>query len=98
MGGRVAGRFSRGKLRAIPCLLAAASFVAVGCGGNANEPTYSAGGTVRLPDGSPLPAGFISFRSMDNSRPLTARGELDTEGNFELSTFEPGDGAVAGRH
>lgn len=69
-----------------------------GCGGNIGEPTYSAGGTVRLPDGSPLSAGWVSFRSMDNSRPLNARGEIDAEGNFELSTFELGDGAVAGRH
>ncbi|MCA9225107.1 MAG: hypothetical protein KDA47_05820 [Planctomycetales bacterium] len=29
---------------------------------------------------------------------IHARGEIDSDGRFELTTFEPGDGAVAGQH
>ncbi len=29
---------------------------------------------------------------------LSARGEIQLDGSFELTTFKPGDGAVAGKH
>ena len=47
---------------------------------------------------APLAGGTVSFRSSDNSTHLTARGEINDNGEFTLTTFEPGDGAVTGRH
>ena len=36
------------------------------------------------------------FESVDH--PLTARSVIDLDGTFTLSTYDPGDGAVAGKH
>lgn len=47
-------------------------------------------------DGSPVRVGAVELKSRDH--PLHARGEIDIDGRFVLSTFEPGDGAVAGEH
>lgn len=69
----------------------------VGCG-RGGTPTYSAGGKVQYEDGSPLFAGTVSFRSLENVNHPAARGEVQSDGSFELTTFSPGDGAVLGRH
>ena len=71
--------------------------VLVGCGGG-KQPTYRAGGNVRFTDGTPLTAGWVSFRSLDDEKHVAATGNVKFDGTFELTTFSPGDGAVAGRH
>jgi hypothetical protein len=68
-----------------------------GCG-RGGTPTYPAGGTVKYEDGSPLFAGSVSFRSLDSTDGPSARGDVQADGSFELTTFSPGDGAVLGRH
>ena len=68
----------------------------VGCG-NGSVPTYPVSGSVKYQDGKPLSGGTVSFRSLDNPTHLTARGEIEEDGTFALSTFEEGDGAVVGR-
>jgi hypothetical protein len=68
-----------------------------GCG-RSGTPTYPAGGTVKYDDGSPLFAGSVSFRSLDSADGPSARGDVQPDGSFELTTFTPGDGAVLGRH
>jgi hypothetical protein len=60
--------------------------------------THPAGGIVKFSDGSPLPAGFVSFRSLDHPEHFAARATLQPDGTFELTTFKSGDGAVVGWH
>ncbi len=68
-----------------------------GCSGGGPEPTYPVTGTVKLPDGKPLQGGQILFRPVEGST-YSARGDIAQDGTFELTTFEAGDGAVAGKH
>jgi hypothetical protein len=68
-----------------------------GCG-SGDQKTYPAGGTVKFADGTPLVKGTVQFRSLDTERAVSARGTVKEDGTFELSTFEPGDGAVPGEH
>lgn len=68
-----------------------------GCGGNPT-PTYPAGGHVRFSDGTPLDEGWVEFEPLAGDSPVSARGQIQPDGSFQLSTFEPGDGAVAGEH
>lgn len=48
-----------------------------------------------LIDGQPLSAGFVRVIP-SNARPAT--GTIDQQGRFRLTTFEKGDGCVAGTH
>mgnify|MGYP001827258686 CR=1 FL=1 len=58
--------------------------------------TYPAGGQVRFADGEPLKSGRVEFKSQDH--PYVARGTIDPEGHFQLTTFKEHDGAIAGKH
>jgi hypothetical protein len=71
--------------------------VFVGCG-RGELRTYRAGGTVSFPDGTPLAGGVVEFASTDPKHPVTARGEIQSDGTFALGTFTPGDGAIEGEH
>jgi hypothetical protein len=83
--------------RSIRCIGALPLLALVmGCGGKAA--TYPAGGKVTYPDGTPLPGGWVTFRSMSGDRPVTARGVTQSDGTFKLSTFVSDDGAVLGNH
>ncbi len=62
----------------------------------AQLPTYPVAGRVVFPDGAPVQIGSVEFKSREHG--VQARGEIDTEGRFTLSTFRQGDGAVAGHH
>jgi len=68
----------------------------VGCTGNDRLPTYEAFGVVGFPDGAALSGGFILFQSMEHGK--VARSVIEADGTFRLRTFEPGDGALAGKH
>ncbi len=64
------------------------------------EKTYPVEGLVTL-DGKPLAGGSVLFDSLDpgnSGRRYTARGTIDPQGRYRLSTFGRYDGAVAGRH
>ena len=65
-----------------------------GCG--SGERLVAAGGRVTFVDGSPLGAGFVSFRPLGGRG--TARGEIRPDGSFCLTTRQPGDGALAGEY
>ena len=60
--------------------------------------TYEVHGKVHFPDGTPLPGGTVSFSSLESVPSHSAKGEIQPDGTFELTTFSPGDGAVAGKH
>ena len=65
-----------------------------GCGSG----MYPVRGTVTLEDGTPLPRGLVIFERVDGGPPLTARGNIQAGGRYELSTERPGDGAPPGRY
>ena len=46
-------------------------------------------------DGTVVSSGSVEFWP-DAGRP--ARGEIKEDGSYELTTFEPGDGAIVGHH
>lgn len=75
--------------------LLVASCMFCGCG-REGLTTYPVSGTVTFPDGKPLAGGSIIFQSTEH--PVTARGPILDDGSFELGTYSPGDGAVAGEH
>jgi len=53
-------------------------------------------GIVAFPDGTPLDHGILQLRHVD--RPLLAKGEIDAQGRFRLSTRTPGDGVEPGKY
>lgn len=73
----------------LPCLTLAAC--------DSGKPAvYPVTGVVKFEDGSPVTSGVIEFLSVE--RQLNARGTIDEQGRFALTTFRANDGAVAGRH
>jgi hypothetical protein len=70
--------------------------VLTGCSGESR--TEPVRGTVMLPDGKPLTEGTVEFELIGTQNPVTASGEIEADGSYELGTFAPGDGAVPGKH
>lgn len=59
---------------------------------------YPVHGTVTLADGTPLSKGLVIFERVEGGKPLTARGNIEADGRYELSTENPGDGVPPGRY
>ncbi len=80
-------------------LVVAALLLAGGCGGRAvvegRPPVYPASVTV-LYNGQPVADATVMLRPKAGNKP--AYGRTDAEGFTELTTFEQGDGAMAGEH
>jgi len=68
----------------------------VGCSHRGGA-TYPVTGTVKLSDGKPLAGGRILFQPT-GEQTNSARGIIAQDGSFQLTTFEPNDGAVPGEH
>lgn len=62
-----------------------------------HEKVYPVQGTV-LYNGSPVAGATVSFQSTGTDKTRGASGITNDAGEFELMTFAPGDGAVAGSH
>lgn len=79
----------------VPC--AAMALALAGCGASDRLETASVRGTVTL-DGRPYtqPGGSVLF--FPEGMGKTATGTIASDGTFELSTYEIGDGAVVGKH
>lgn len=98
-GARLAGRAT--------VALAVAVFAAAGCSRpsewqSIRPPTHAAGGVVTY-RGQPVVDGLVVFLTNPSYEKwpygeVSAFGVTDAEGRFRLRTFQPGDGAVAGRH
>lgn len=58
--------------------------------------TYPAKGKVVFKTGSPVHVGTIELKSREHG--VQARGTIDKNGGFTLTTYVDGDGAVAGVH
>ena len=65
-----------------------------------HPPTYPVSGKVVFEDGKPLTTGGLVLLEsvVTEGLPVNARGTINADGTFELTTFEDGDGAVAGKH
>jgi hypothetical protein len=70
------------------------SLAAMGCGNR----LYPVHGKVILEDGKPLTKGLVVFESQGGEKPVTARGDVQPDGTYQLGTRRPGDGAPAGRY
>ena len=85
-------KFHRTKLYTICFLLCAC-----GCTpGTNNPPTFPVSGVVTL-KGTPLAGADVVFVPEDQGG-QAAFGKTDDSGTYKLTTFEQGDGAVAGKY
>lgn len=66
-----------------------------GCS-NGQLKTYPTKGKVQFKSGSPVHVGTVELKSREHG--VQARGDIKPDGTFVLSTYSPGDGAVAGMH
>jgi hypothetical protein len=66
----------------------------VGCGPS----LQSVKGTVTLPDGKPATGSMVVFESQSSGAAVTARGDVQTDGSYTLSTLKPGDGVPPGKY
>ena len=76
-----------------------ASVCFAGCDRGDRLKTYPTTGTITFSNGRRFSGGseaFIVFESIEHG--LTATGPIDSDGHFTLGTYDPGDGAVVGRH
>jgi hypothetical protein len=67
---------------------------AAGCGPR----LYPVRGTVTYPDGQPVTEGLVVFESDGAAKPVTARGDIQADGRYQLGTFRPGDGVPPGKY
>ncbi|UUO05700.1 hypothetical protein M4951_20275 [Blastopirellula sp. J2-11] len=80
-------------LLAVGCI--AILSISVGCGNG----TYPVHGSIVYPDGTPakeLSGGAVELDSLEQD--VSARGSIDDQGKFVISTFEAEDGALPGKH
>jgi hypothetical protein len=78
-------------------VFAAVLLSALGCG--SGRRTYPVDGKIEFADGGPakeLAGGSVEFDLIDGK--TTARGAITKEGTFRLTTYQPDDGALPGRH
>jgi hypothetical protein len=60
---------------------------------------YAVEGKVVFADGQPLTEGTVEFETIENLRTrINARGEIQPDGTFRLTTYIDYDGGVAGEH
>jgi hypothetical protein len=69
--------------------------ILAGCGGNDHPETVPVAGTVTY-KGAPVEGAQVSF--MAPGAPRAAIGTTNSQGKFQLTTFEENDGAVIGKH
>jgi len=94
---------SRLELRFGLAIVAGSLLVLSGCG-SGGTPTQPIQGRVVYTDGSPVQGGMIEFELISSEaadpelgRP-NARGAIQQDGTFRLTTFEANDGALIGTH
>ena len=58
--------------------------------------TYPVSGKVRFTTGGVVHVGTVELKSREHN--VQARGQIQSDGSFTLTTYKDGDGAVAGKH
>jgi len=96
---REAAMSGRLNWQGIPAILVGVMLVGVclgtlGCGGGGEFPVAPAEGKV-LYRGTPLQFGSVMFQPEAGP---PARGDIQPDGTFVLSTYGDGDGAIIGKH
>lgn len=77
--------------------MAALLFAVTGCGDGVDRiPTFKTQGQVLL-NGKPLANAFVVLHP-ESPELVPARASTDAQGNFNLTTFDTGDGAPAGNY
>jgi hypothetical protein len=79
----------------------ALSLVAAGCGADANMPKLGKVHGKVTYKGQPVTSGHITFTPVlgkGGETGQTATGEINTDGTYEMTTFNTGDGAILGQH
>ena len=69
-------------------------FVLPGCSDQLR--TYPVSGKVRFTTGGVVHVGTVELKSREHN--VQARGQIQSDGSFTLTTYKDGDGAVAGIH
>jgi hypothetical protein len=69
-------------------------FVSIGCSDRLR--TYPVSGTVRFKSGGAVHVGTVELKSREHR--VQARGQIQSDGSFTLTTYKDADGAVAGMH
>ncbi|MCA9069663.1 MAG: hypothetical protein KDA84_12100 [Planctomycetaceae bacterium] len=69
----------------------------LGCGGTDHPPTKPVSGKVTY-NGKPVTGAVVSFHLQEGESPRNGTGQTNEEGEFEITTFESGDGAILGKH
>ena len=77
--------------------VAAASLLLLGAAGCGSK-LVPVKGKVTYPDGKPLAEGMVVFESKGEGKAVTARGEIQSDGRYQLSTHRPGDGVPPGKY
>jgi hypothetical protein len=78
-------------------LLVVTALLLVGSAGCGTK-YYPVRGKVTYADGTPVTEGLVVFESKDSEMPITARGEIQADGSYQLGTSQPGNGAPAGTY
>ena len=69
-------------------------FVLTGCSDQLR--TYPVSGKVRFTTGGVVHVGTVELKSKEHN--VQARGQIQSDGSFTLTTYKDGDGAIAGMH
>lgn len=72
------------------------AILALASGCSSQLETYKVNGRVEFENGRPVVVGLVECLSLEHQ--LNARGTIREDGTFSLTSFEEGDGAVAGKH
>lgn len=67
-----------------------------GCGGPSLYPVHGKVTWENGADARELEGGMVVCESVDGR--VGSRGDIEKDGSFQLSTYEPGDGALPGKH
>jgi hypothetical protein len=80
----------------LSALLVAAVASVSGCGRSDAVAVYKVTGTIKL-NGEPMKGGgAIAFMPPDGMAGKAAGGEIKPDGTYTVTTYEPGDGSMAG--
>jgi hypothetical protein len=88
------GTSPNGRRRILFVLALVVPCSASGCG----KGLHPVRGKVVYEDGSPMTEGFVICEMKDGDTPVMARGEIQSDGTFQLGTLKPRDGAHPGKY
>src|SRR5262245_39553285 len=82
--------------RTSAAVVAAGLLALAGCGGPSLYPVHGKVVWENGAEAKELAGGLVVCESADGG--VGARGDIEKDGSFQLSTYKPGDGALPGKH